>query len=80
MYGGGVENGGVVGLVGTPGQQQQAGVAPVQTQLVAMGPQGQIQGQPGPPGPGQISLSLLIDFLVQKVYHDLVVLGELLPR
>ena len=31
-------------------------------------------------GGGQISLSVLIDFLVQRTYHDLVVLGELLPR
>jgi mediator of RNA polymerase II transcription subunit 14 len=31
-------------------------------------------------GGGQISLSVLIDFMVQRAYHDLVVLGELLPR
>ena len=34
----------------------------------------------GSGGGGQISLSVLIDFMVQRAYHDLVVLGELLPR
>lgn len=29
---------------------------------------------------GSIQLSLLIDFIVQRTYHDLVVLAELLPR
>ena len=28
----------------------------------------------------QVSLSLLIEYLVQKIYHDLNVLAELLPR
>ena len=28
----------------------------------------------------QVSLSLLIEYLVQKVYHELNVLAELLPR
>jgi hypothetical protein len=29
---------------------------------------------------GSISLSMLIDFIVQRTYHDLTVLAELLPR
>lgn len=29
---------------------------------------------------GSIQLSMLIDFIVQRTYHDLVVLAELLPR
>lgn len=29
---------------------------------------------------GSIQLSVLIDFIVQRTYHDLVVLAELLPR
>ena len=31
-------------------------------------------------GPPQVSLALLIDFIVQRTYHDLSVLAELLPR
>ncbi len=31
-------------------------------------------------GPPQMSLALLIEFIVQKTYHDLTVLSELLPR
>ncbi len=52
---------------GPQGQQQQNGAAP---------------GQPpqGPSGPPQVSLSLLIEFIVQRTYHDLTVLAELLPR
>ena len=33
-----------------------------------------------PAGPPQVSLSLLIEFIVQRTYHDLTVLAELLPR
>lgn len=29
---------------------------------------------------GSISLSMLIDFIVQRTYHDITVLAELLPR
>lgn len=29
---------------------------------------------------GSIALSTLIDFIVQRTYHDLIVLAELLPR
>ncbi|XP_078381041.1 mediator of RNA polymerase II transcription subunit 14-like isoform X2 [Oculina patagonica] len=32
------------------------------------------------PGGTKINLSMLIDFLLQKTYHDLTVLSELLPR
>jgi len=48
-------------------------------------PQGQAQAgqlmvaQQQPPG-SSISLALLIDFIVQRTYHDLTVLAELLPR
>ncbi len=34
----------------------------------------------GPSGPPQVSLSLLVEFIVQRTYHDLTVLAELLPR
>lgn len=37
-------------------------------------------GQPGPPQPGRMPLSTIIDLGVQKTYHDLTVLAELLPR
>ncbi|XP_013410599.1 mediator of RNA polymerase II transcription subunit 14 [Lingula anatina] len=48
-----------------------------------------IEGQPpGPggagalaqPGPGTIPLATLIDFILQRTYHELSVLSELLPR
>lgn len=32
------------------------------------------------PGPGSISLALLIDFIIQRTYHELTVLAELLHR
>ena len=35
----------------------------------------QSQGQPG-----HISLSVLIDMIVQRSYHELTILAELLPR
>ena len=38
---------------------------------------GHHQPQSGPP---QVSLALLIEFIVQRTYHDLTVLAELLPR
>lgn len=34
----------------------------------------------GSAGPPQVSLALLIEFLVQQTYHELTVLAELLPR
>ncbi|KAJ6633734.1 Mediator of RNA polymerase II transcription subunit 14 [Pseudolycoriella hygida] len=44
------------------------------------GPAGYVpSGQEGPRG-GSISLSMLIDFIIQRTYHDLTVLAELLPR
>ncbi|KAG4074048.1 hypothetical protein HA402_014253 [Bradysia odoriphaga] len=44
------------------------------------GPAGYLpSGQEGPRG-GSISLSMLIDFIIQRTYHDLTVLAELLPR
>lgn len=47
--------------------------APVQPQV----PQGQMMiAQQQPPG-SSISLALLIDFIVQRTYHDLTVLAEL---
>ncbi|XP_078476076.1 LOW QUALITY PROTEIN: mediator of RNA polymerase II transcription subunit 14-like [Lampetra planeri] len=37
-------------------------------------------GGGGAGGPGHVSLSLLMEFLLQKTYHELLVLAELLPR
>ena len=31
-------------------------------------------------GGGQVSLSFLIEMMVQKIYHELTILAELLPR
>ena len=31
------------------------------------------------PGGGQVSLSVLIEMMVQKIYHELTILAELLP-
>ncbi|XP_065361680.1 mediator of RNA polymerase II transcription subunit 14 [Calliphora vicina] len=38
------------------------------------------QGQEGSPRMNTISLAVLIDFIIQRTYHDLSVLAELLPR
>lgn len=47
----------------------------------AMVPTGQGGGGgPGGGGGGTISLALLIDFIIQRTYHELSVLAELLPR
>lgn len=43
-------------------------------------PQGPPQMQMQPVGGGQVSLAQLIEFIVQRSYHDLTVLAELLPR
>ena len=58
---------------GTPqqAQQQQQQVVPVQNGHPVA---------PPPAGPPQVSLALLIEFIVQRTYHDLTVLAELLPR
>ncbi len=56
-----------------PQQQQQQQQAQQQNQVVPVQQQQSADGQ-------QISLSMLMDFLLQKVYHELVVLAELLPR
>ena len=59
---------------GTPQQaqqQQQQQVVPVQNGHPVA---------PPPAGPPQVSLALLIEFIVQRTYHDLTVLAELLPR
>ena len=38
-------------------------------------------GQSGPPpGGASIPLSTLIDFIIQRSYHELTVLADLLPR
>ncbi|CAD7082039.1 unnamed protein product [Hermetia illucens] len=37
-------------------------------------------GQEGGPRTSSISLAMLIDFIIQRTYHDLTVLAELLPR
>ena len=31
------------------------------------------------PGPGQVSLSVLVELIVQRTYHELTILAELLP-
>lgn len=50
------------------------------SQVTPMHPQGQLGqlmvSQQQPPG-SSISLALLIDFIVQRTYHDLTVLAEL---
>ncbi|XP_072035034.1 mediator of RNA polymerase II transcription subunit 14-like isoform X2 [Amphiura filiformis] len=51
-----------------------------QLSLTPMGGVGAQVGQAPHPGNNSISLGLLLDFLVQKTYHELSVLGELLPR
>ncbi|XP_061917691.1 mediator of RNA polymerase II transcription subunit 14 isoform X2 [Entelurus aequoreus] len=62
-------------------------MAPVQIgadgQLVPLG--GPVVSGPQPPQPGPlpthgIRLSLLIDFLLQRTYHEITLLAELLPR
>uniref|UniRef100_A0A8C9T7X1 Mediator of RNA polymerase II transcription subunit 14 n=1 Tax=Scleropages formosus TaxID=113540 RepID=A0A8C9T7X1_SCLFO len=56
-------------------------MAPVQMgsdgQLVSLGGPPQA---PQPPGAHGVRLSLLIDFLLQRTYHDITLLAELLPR
>ena len=50
-----------------------------QQQPLPVGTQ-QVMGMPGSQGgvpPGVISLSTLIDFIIQRTYHDLQVLSEL---
>lgn len=37
-------------------------------------------GMESAPRGGSISLSMLIDFIIQRTYHELTVLAELLPR
>lgn len=51
--------------------------SPLEGQQMALMPVGQ---GGGPSGGGSISLSLLIDFIIQRTYHELTVLAELLPR
>ncbi|XP_077583532.1 mediator of RNA polymerase II transcription subunit 14 [Stigmatopora nigra] len=62
-------------------------MAPVQIgadgQLVPLG--GPVVSGPQPPAPGTLAthgirLSLLIDFLLQRTYHEITLLAELLPR
>ena len=62
---------------GQPQPQQQQQIVPVQNghSALATAPQ-----QLAPTGPPQVSLALLIEFIVQRTYHDLTVLAELLPR
>ena len=53
----------------------------VNQQNQAVVQQGQPQAQaPTASNQPQVSLSLLIEYLVQKIYHELNVLAELLPR
>jgi len=55
---------------------QAAASQPVTPLPVAPG-QGQLANVAGPP---QVSLAVLVEFIVQRTYHDLTVLAELLPR
>lgn len=71
---------------GGQGQSQQQQIVPVQNGAAAHpavqqvgGPAGAMAAPP-PTGPPQVSLALLIEFIVQRTYHDLTVLAELLPR
>ena len=72
MDAGGVTTQGVGSLQPTSGVPS-PGMLPVSNGMMPM-------NMNAPSGGGQISLSVLIDFMVQRAYHDLVVLGELLPR
>ena len=47
-------------------------MAPVDNQVMVAG-----AVPPGPPGQGTIPLSTLIDYIIQRTYHDLSVLSEL---
>ena len=52
---------------------------PIEQQLLPVGTQ-HVMGLPGAQGgvpPGAISLSTLIDYIIQRTYHDLQVLSEL---
>ena len=67
---------------GQPQQQQQQQIVPVQNGAgLHPGAAQQVGvGAMAPAGPPQVSLALLIEFIVQRTYHDLTVLAELLPR
>jgi len=39
-----------------------------------------VGGPPPQSGPGQVSLNVLVDMIVQRTYHELAILAELLPR
>lgn len=45
--------------------------------IETMPQQQQQMAMPTPSNQGSISLSMLIDFIVQRTYHDLTVLAEL---
>ena len=89
--GGGPPGGGVMDPGVPPGHMMQVnspaggpGSNPVggqnqQNQAVVQQGQPQAQAQTASNQP-QVSLSLLIEYLVQKIYHELNVLAELLPR
>ena len=47
--------------------------------MIQAGNAGQAAPAPGPAG-ASIPLSTLIDFTIQRAYHELYVLAELLPR
>ncbi|CAG7734428.1 unnamed protein product [Allacma fusca] len=57
------------------GNMDRTPLTPMSMSLVPTGQQQQM----GPPA-NSISLALLIDFIVQRTYHELTVLAELLPR
>ena len=75
---------GAGGMPGGPGHHPNVGSGNVPSQPQT--PQQQQQQQPlavvpvQQQGPPQVSLAVLIEFIVQRTYHDLTVLSELLPR
>ena len=59
--------------------QTQLSLTPMGGMAGQVGLAGQV-GQVANPSNNSISLGLLLDFLIQKTYHELTVLSELLPR
>lgn len=62
-----------------PVDGQMAAVGGLAASATAQQQQQQQQSPPSAPG-GSISLAVLVDFIIQRTYHELTVLAELLPR
>jgi mediator of RNA polymerase II transcription subunit 14 len=56
--------------------------SPLESQQMAggVGNSALVASSSAPSGGGSISLAVLIDFIIQRTYHELTVLAELLPR